>query len=99
LNARPPALKACAQISQNINEINKLKRLTGSDPLLLVQVTAPGLDQPIQSNAKVRLLRLEESTSYSFDYISAIASQLRVLMEDSGLGEERASVSCRLCQP
>jgi hypothetical protein len=72
--------------------------LTGSDPLLLVQVTVPGLDQPIQSNAKVRLLRLEESTSYSFDYISAIASQLRVLMEDSGLGEERASVSCRLCQ-
>jgi hypothetical protein len=98
LNARPPAPKACAQISQNINEINKLKRLTGSDPLLLVQVTAPGLDQPIQSNAKVRLLRLEESTSYSFDYISAIASQLLVLMEDSGLGEERASVSCRLCQ-
>jgi inosine/xanthosine triphosphate pyrophosphatase family protein len=88
LNARPPAPKACAQFSQNINKINELKTLTVGGPLLLVQVTACRLFEPIQANAKIRVLRLEESISYNFDYMSAMASQLPVLMEDSGLGED-----------
>jgi hypothetical protein len=60
------------QFPQKLNRINKLRTLTVGGPLLLVQVTAWCFYQPIQSNVKVRLLRLEESTSYNIDHIPAI---------------------------